>query len=141
MIVGFNLTKINVEKKKPIKGKIQITHDLTINKVTQQSLPTQEKKQALVFDFTFTINYEPAIGDITLGGNIIYFNEDIKTTESIQQAWKKNKKIPSATSVEVLNVIFARCNIKALELSTDLGLPSHLPLPRINRKEDPTSYI
>ena len=141
MIVGFNLTKIDVERKNPVQGKVQVKHDLNINNVSELKLPLKEKKQALTFDFLFTINYLPDIGDIKLGGQVIYFDEDSKKVASTFEQWKKNKKIPPAVSVEILNVIFARCNVKALELANDINLPPHLPLPKINLKEDPRQYI
>lgn len=141
MIVGFNLTKIDVERKNPVQGKVQVKHDLNINNVSELRLPLKEKKQALTFDFLFTINYLPNIGDIKLGGQVSYFDEDSKKVASTLEQWKKNKKIPSAVSVEILNVIFARCNVKALELANDINLPPHLPLPKINLKEDPRQYI
>ena len=141
MIVGFNFTKILVEKKNSLQGKIQIKHNVDIKDVVESALPLKEKKQALIVDFLFSIHYLPHAGDITLGGNVIYFHDDAKKITSIRDQWKRNKKIPPDVSVEILNVIFARCNVKALELATDINLPPHLPLPKINLKEDPRQYI
>ena len=56
MIVGFNLTKILVERKKPVQGKIKVNHDLRIDNVEQRPLPLKDKKNALIFEFVFNIN-------------------------------------------------------------------------------------
>lgn len=140
MIVGFNLTKILVERKKPVQGKIKVNHDLRIDNVEQRPLPLKDKKNALLFEFVFHINYEPGVGEVALQGNVLYY-DDQKKLDAIAQQWKKNKKVSPEVSVEVINVIFARCNVRALELSQELNLPAHLPLPQINLKEDPSKYI
>ncbi len=140
MIVGFNLTKVNVEKKKPVRGKIRINHDLQIHSVTEQPLPLKEKRQALVIDFLFSILYEPGIGEAVIGGNVLYF-DDAKKMEHVLSQWKQHKQLTADVSVEVLNVIMSKCNIKILALSQELNLPAHLPLPHIAQREDPRQYI
>jgi hypothetical protein len=141
MIVGFNLTKIAVDRLKPVTGKIKVSHDLRLEKVTKRPLPMKEQQDALVFDFVFELKYEPAVGSVILGGNVLYLHPDAKKTEETYAIWEKKKKITPEVSVEVLNTIFSRCNVKALELSHTLGLPSHLPMPKIDLKEDPRQYI
>ena len=140
MIVGFNLTKILVERKKPVKGKIKINHDLRIENVEQRPLPLKDKKNALLFDFVFHIAYEPSVGEIAIQGNVLYY-DDQKKLDAVLEQWKKNKKVPPEISVEVINVIFARCNVRALELAQEINLPAHLPMPQITLREDPSKYI
>ena len=49
-IVGFDFTKIEAEKKAPIKGKININNNVSIKMVEQQDLALgQEKKNVLKF--------------------------------------------------------------------------------------------
>ena len=141
MIVGFNLTKIVVDRNKPVRGKIKVNHDLRIVKVSKSQLPLKDKNEALVFDFEFEIKYDPGIGNILIGGNVLYFGSDAKKMNEICDNWEKKKKLPADVSVEVLNVIFARCNVKALEFANEINLPSHLPLPKISLEEDPSKYI
>ena len=123
-----------------MQGKIKVNHDLRIDNVEQRPLPLKDKKNALIFEFVFNINYEPGVGEVALQGNVLYY-DDQKKLDAIAQQWKKTKKVAPEVSVEVINVIFARCNIRALELSQELNLPAHLPLPQINLKEDPSKYI
>ena len=140
MIVGFNLTKILVERKKPVTGKIKINHDLRIENVEQRPLPLKDKKNALVFDFIFHILYEPGVGEIAIQGNVLYY-DDSKKLSAVLEQWKKSKKVSPEISVEVINTIFAKCNVRALELSQELNLPLHLPMPQITLREDPAKYI
>ena len=95
MIVGFNLTKIVVDRNKPVRGKIKVNHDLRIVKVSKSQLPLKDKKEALVFDFEFEIKYDPGIGNILIGGNVLYFGSDAKKMNEICDNWEKKKKLPA----------------------------------------------
>ena len=72
-IVGFNFEKVSVEKKNPIKGKIQIKSNVSITDVNEEKLPTgKTKMDGLRFNFEFIIDYTPSIGNITLKGHIFF---------------------------------------------------------------------
>ena len=140
MIVGFNFTKILVERNKPLHGNIKVTNDLRLERVEKRPLPLKEKKDALVFEFVFTVDYEPGVGKVLIGGDVLYI-DDQKKMDSTLSTWEKNKKIPPDVSLEIVNIILARCNIKTLELANELNLPAHLPMPKINIQDDPRKYI
>lgn len=140
MIVGFNLNKIHIERKKPVKGKIKVNHDLRFEKVEKRPLPLKEKKDVLLVDFVFQILYEPGIGEATLAGDVLYY-ADSKKIDELAAQWNKNKKLPADVTAELLNVILARCNVKTLLLTNELNLPAHLPLPQITLQEDASKYI
>ena len=54
-IVGFNFTKINVERKNTIKGKINISNDISLKDVKERDLSLGGAKQkGLSFVFNFT---------------------------------------------------------------------------------------
>ena len=135
-IVGFDFTKIDAEKKAPVKGKISINNNVTIKNVEEHDLNLgKEKRNALKFVFEFTAKYDPGIGDIKLGGNVIYMADSKKITE-ILDGWKKDKKLPKDISTGVLNNVLTRCNIQALILSRDINLPPPIPLPKVQAGED-----
>lgn len=143
MIVGFEINKINVERKKSeIKGVVKVKHNLNINSVKERDIVAfKDKKKGIDFEFLFAIDYEPDFGRINLYGSLMYTDNDKKIKEVVD-SWSKNKKIPHDVSVEVLNAILSRCNIKALELAEDVDLPSHIPLPRISMEKNKFSdYI
>ena len=135
-IVGFDFTKIDAEKKSPIKGKININNNVAIKNVEEQNLHLgNEKQNAIKFQFEFTSKYDPGIGAITLGGDIIFMG-DPKKVKEILDGWKKDKKLPKDISANILNNVLTRCNVQALILSRDLNLPSPIPLPKVQLDQE-----
>ena len=63
--------------------------------------------------------------------------------KSQKNSWKKNKKIgDEKVALQVLTTILTKCNIKALTLSQEIGLPPPIPLPiKINSNASPKNYI
>jgi hypothetical protein len=130
-IVGFDFVKIGAEKKNPVRGKISINNNVAIKSVEEHNLNLgRDKKDALKFEFEFIAKYDPDIGTIKLGGNVIYM-EDSKKVKDIMDGWKKDKKLPKDVSTGVLNTILTKCNVEALILSKDINLPPPIPMPKI----------
>ena len=141
MIVGFNFNKINVERKDMIKGKISISNNVSIKNIEEKDLALgKEKQNALKFTFEFDSKYEPNIGDIILGGDILFVG-DAKKAKEILDSWKKDKKIPKDVMTSVLNTVLTKCNIQALILSQEVNLPPPIPLPKVKRETEDKGYI
>lgn len=134
-IVGFNVKKINVERKESQKGKISIKNNISIKDVSKHSLEFgQKKKDALKFSFEFVTDYDvdkKSLAKINILGEVISIEQDL-VTKSILEQWKKDKKIDPEIMASVLNNALNKCNIQALLLSREVGLPSPIPLPKIN---------
>ena len=131
MIVGFNFNKIDVEKKEMVKGKISISNNVSIKNIEQKDLDFgKEKQNALKFIFEFNSKYEPNVGDIILGGDVLFVGEAKKTKEILDN-WKKDKKVPKDVMTSILNTVLTRCNIQALILSQEVNLPPPVPLPKV----------
>tara|TARA_Y100000310_G_C20209824_1_gene590785 strand:- start:77 stop:508 length:432 start_codon:yes stop_codon:yes gene_type:complete len=131
MIIGFHFTKILIEQQNQLKGKVGISNGVDITNVTEQKYSLKDKQKALTFHFTFTVDYKKDIGNITLDGDVMYLLDE-KRYKHVLDLWKKNKKIPPEESMIILNRVLHKCNIKALELSQELNLPPHIPLPKVN---------
>jgi hypothetical protein len=130
-IVGFNFTKILVEKKSGIKGKVDIKNNVSVKNVESTDLPLgTAKSKALKFSFEFISEYSPSIGQILFNGELLYMSEP-SMQEEILKNWKKSKEIPKATMSEILNTILMRCNVQALVLSRDVNLPPPIPMPKV----------
>ncbi len=129
MILGFELEKINVERKGRPMGNVKVKHNLNIDSVTERTLTALGKRKSLDIRFTFTVSYEPSLGNITIIGNVLYSDNDAKLA-NVMEHWKSKKKVIREASIEVVNSILARCNIKSLQLAEDLNLPYHMPLPK-----------
>ena len=132
-IVGFNLNKLSIERHNPIEGNVNVKTNLKINEVKEEKvlLELSKEKTTLQFDFEFSINYEPNIATIHFAGNVIDV-EDEKEAKKILKEWK-DKKLDEDLRLKISNMIWVKCNIKAFALEEELGLPVHIPLPRLTK--------
>jgi len=128
-LIGFNLRKLSAERKKDIKGKLEIKSNLTINKIEKEEIDIAG--EVLRFDFLYEIKYEPGFADIIFEGGVLVIPEDSK---KILKEWKK-KKIAEEIRIPIFNFIMSKCNIKALQLEEEFNLPLHLPMPRLSKQQ------
>ncbi|MBN1502737.1 hypothetical protein JW930_04275 [Candidatus Woesearchaeota archaeon] len=134
-IVGFNFTKIVVEKKKQAIGKINIANNFSIKEVREAKLNLGKSSQrGLEFNFEFSSKYQDDIGSIELFGFLIFMDKEEKVKEALS-SWKKDKKIPKEIIDQVYNHIISRSYVEALLLSREVQLPPPIPLPRIAQRQ------
>jgi len=132
-IIGFNFSKINVEKLKAVSGKVNISNNVALKDVETMKLPDAVNKQSgLRFIFNFVSKYEPGVGHIELQGEVLYFEKSDKIKQILND-WKKSKKVEGKVMESVMNTILAKCNIQALILSRDINLPPPVQLPKVAR--------
>lgn len=143
-IVGFNFTKLQAEKKNPIKEdtKLKINSKLGITKIEKEKLPTGKKQSdGLRLDFEFSLEYQPDIALVNIEG-FIYFLDDPEKVKEITQNWDKNKDLPIELKKQVLNTIILKATIRALSLEQEINIPPHMPFPSVqvgnenNRKDN-----
>ncbi|MBI3034348.1 hypothetical protein HYY72_04255 [Candidatus Woesearchaeota archaeon] len=135
MIIGFNFKKINIEKRNPVTGKVDINNNVSVTHVEESDFPLGKQKQkGVTFQFEFTSKYEPDVGGLLFTGEILYLG-DQKTNDEIIKGWQKSKTIPKEIMAEVIDTALTRCNIEALILSRDINLPPPVPLPKVKRDE------
>ena len=131
-IIGFNFTKMHIERKAPVTGKISVKNNVAIKDVEKKDFNLGKSKQVgLQFLFEFTVDYEPKIADIILEGEVIDLQEE-KRADAIIKEWKKSKKLEPAIMTNILNTVLGKANIQALILSKDMNLPPPIPLPKVN---------
>lgn len=140
-VIGFNFNKINVEKKEITQGKVNISNNVAIKNIEQKDIALGKNKQdALKFTFEFSSKYEPGLGNILLGGDVLYLT-DAKKSKEILDGWKKEKKIPKEIMAGILNTVLSKCNIQALILSQEVNLPPPIPLPKVKVGDKSKDYI
>nr|MBA4405186.1 hypothetical protein [Nanoarchaeum sp.] len=132
-IVGFNFEKIIVERQNKITGKLDIKNNLNITSVEKEKLNITNTEDVLKFNFNYTVNYEPNVGLINIAGHLL-FMDNAKQVKDILTDWEKKKSLPKELAPQILNTILAKCNIKSLSLSQEVGLPPHVRLPLIRNK-------
>jgi len=143
-IIGFNFDKILVENKmldRERANKVE-TH-IVINDIKQEKTGVNVKEGVIRLDFLFELAYEPKVADMLLCGHVTYVGPE-KEIKQMLADWKKNREKVDFDSIRsILNLVLVKCNIKALELSQEVNLPPHLPLPLMAKqpKSDAEKYI
>ena len=134
-IIGFNLTKISIERKEKVEGQLKIDQNIDILDVTKEKIQIAKDEEALKITFKFTINYSDETAKLEFLGSVLTLpdKEELKT---IMDSWK-DKKLPDQARMGLFNFIMNKCNIKALNLEDDMALPYHIPMPRINPQQNP----
>ena len=135
-IIGFNYKRMNVEKKKPAKGNINVSYNIVIDDVKKAKVNIgNSKKGGAEFTFKFKVNYEPEMADLVLEGSLVYIGEEDKVKEVLKK-WDDKKKITKDVFEEVYNYIFRKSNVQALMLTKEMGLPPHFKMPKVSIKEE-----
>jgi len=132
--VGFNFNKISVEKKKESTKDIKI--DTKINLLDIESVDselTQEGNKIIRLRFLYEVEYSPGIAKIEVGGKIILMGTT-EEAEKVMDSWK-TKKLDENLRVQAFNIILRKANVKALELEEEMGLPLHLPFPKLKKAD------
>ena len=128
-IIGFNLTKISVKRKEKVEGKLELKQNIDIKTIDKEKIPIS-KDEALRIKFKFSVDYSNDMANVELEGSLLTLPEkdEMKT---ITKDWK-DKKIANEIRIPLFNFIISKCNIKALSLEDEMGLPLHVPMPRID---------
>jgi len=134
-VIGFNFTKINIEKlKEPSEAdKLKISTSIDIPEIKEvKSNFLKAKDQVLEAEFTFTVNYDPKVAKVDLKGRL-FASVEPKLAKEVMQQWKK-KKMPGEFRYVLFNVILKKSTLKALYLEEELNLPLHMPMPSFKKK-------
>ncbi len=137
-IIGFSFTKMQAEKRSPVHGQININNNVAVTDLQDANLSMAQSKKGLKLLFAFTSTFEPDLGSLQLDGEVILL-EDTKVAEELLSNWQKSKSLPPELMPIVLNAILERCNIQALIMARDIGLPAPIPLPKVNMQNMPAA--
>ncbi|MFH1972805.1 MAG: hypothetical protein ABIJ18_04990 [archaeon] len=131
-VIGFNFDKFHVEKKKQLEAPIKVDSSMKIVDIKKEGLRMGEEdtEKILKVDYEFGIKYDPKQAEILIEGHLLY-HEDEKKLDKILSEWKKTKKFDAEMTQLIMNNILLRCNIKALLLGQEIGLPPHIRMPMI----------
>ncbi|MAE49641.1 hypothetical protein CMI48_02320 [Candidatus Pacearchaeota archaeon] len=137
-VIGFNFTKIEASRSQEFKPGFTITTDIEFTDVREHALDVLKDGQAMIVSFLYRINYKDKKKDIAT----VYFEGDITLSVSKEEAkditkqWKK-RKLPNSFKIPFFNLILKKCTPKALIIEEDIGIPNHLPLPKIGPGQAP----
>lgn len=130
-IIGFSIKKIEASRDAEPQSSLKANSTPKITDVKEIDIASLGQK-ALVISFEFKTEYEPDIGKISISGDVLYMAANNK---EILEQWKSKETMPDEAYLEVVNALFRRCLVKALNLADDLQLPTPIQLPFIRPKE------
>ena len=62
--------------------------------------------------------------------------DETDKVKEIIDAWKNKKKIEADVMTPILNNILSKCNIQAILISKEIGLPPPVQLPKVQIKNN-----
>ncbi|MEK6895768.1 MAG: hypothetical protein AABX48_04585 [Nanoarchaeota archaeon] len=136
-LVGFNFNKIVAEKISQERPKnLTINTGIDISTISKADTNiSMGKEEILHIEFNYKIEYNPKYAQIQFSGEV-FLAVDKKISLEILKQWKE-KALSEEFKITIFNIIFRKSNIKALDLEDQIGLPLHIPLPRLsNEKKD-----
>jgi len=131
-IIGFSIKKILAEVKEIKKTNLEVTSNLNLEGLKETKIEST-KQPSIIIEFNFYVDYKPNVAKIEFKGHLILLDDENKTEEIIK-SWKQ-KKLPDEIKLPILNYILERCNVKALKFEEELGLPLHIPLPKLGERK------
>lgn len=134
-VLGFNFSKISVEKFPNKVENLQLNTNIDISDITTVKADMLKTNDELIgIKFSYSIKYDPNFAKIEFTGDIL-LSVDPKLAKNVLKEWK-DKKFPEEFQVFVYNVILRKANIRALELEDEMNLPLHFPLPSLKKQEE-----
>jgi len=133
-LVGFNFTKINLEKKSSDLKDLKINTGIDISEITEANSDIFKSSDKLIaIKFEYNIKYEKNIATLNFFGNLVVSLEPEQAKDILKQ-WKK-KKMPDEFRLNIFNIILRKSSLKALQFEEELNLPPHIPLPSFRPPE------
>lgn len=130
-IVGFNYSKVFLQRKEKLDDNMTITQNLVIKDITDDKMDIS-KQEVLNVKFSFTVEYSNDNAKLELEGNVIILPEKSELKRFLNE-WK-DKKIPEEYKVDLFNFIMGKCNVKSISLEDEFSLPLHFPTPKLTEK-------
>lgn len=131
--IGYSVEKILAENKKLIKENLEVSTDISIKNVFEDEIELFKEETPLKISFEFKVEYKPGFADIMIKGAILILFEK-KLAKEILKEWAKNKKVPEDIRIDLFNFIISKTTLRAIQIEEELGVPYHLPLPRLEKK-------
>lgn len=130
--IGFNFTKISVERFAPVKTGVKIQTSVDIKEIkTAKADLFNSKEDFLEVKFSYSVKYEPKAAELNFEGLVLIAAES-KEAKEILKSWKK-KELPEEFRIQVVNIVMRKANLKALVFEDEMNLPLHVPLPALRK--------
>ena len=135
-VIGFNFTKISVERLKSSVENLKISTSMDIPELKQiDSNILKIKEDVLEAKFKYVVNYDPGFAKVDIEGTIILALDSKMAKEALSQ-WKKKTPGPEDLKIFLYNVVIKKATPKALDLEDGLNLPLHMALPMMRKNKE-----
>lgn len=132
-IIGFAFKKISAEKSENVPKDVKLNYNIELKEIVKDKIEDLNQ-EVLRIEFNFIVKYEPKFGEISLHGYVL-LSLDAEKSKEVLKKWK-SKKVSDDIRIPLFNFIMTKCNIKAINLEDDIGLPLHVPMPRLSNQQD-----
>ena len=144
-VVGLVVKSISARKMEEFIGAAQISNNANIKNVEEQQL-VAIGRPSLKISFEYKSDYQTdkkkSFAEIVISGDVFFADGP---NEKVIDGWKKEKKLPEALNLNVINMILHKCMIESLGLSEKLQLPPPVALPFASpntpKVDAPSRYI
>lgn len=132
-ILGFNYTKLCAEKRTKVEKPTLRTNIRFTNLEKEKS--ELKENEIVKMSFIYELLYTTAESETEKQGEIIcegflFVTFSKEESKDLWKLWKK-KEVSSAVKLPLFNYILRKCTTKAVLLQEEVGLPSHIPIPRL----------
>ena len=138
-IMGFNLTSMHIEKFENVKGKFKVTSSMHIKDIKEEKASPIQNQNLAKLEFEYNLTYEQKLAELKFKGIMMIMGSPAEIKDLVSE-WKKKNTLISEFKIRIYNTIFHKCNLKALELEDEFGLPTHIQLPSLKEEEKKASY-
>lgn len=129
-LLGFNFTKIQIEKFKERVEDLKINTRIDVSDIKEAKTSIlKTKDEILTVKFIYGLDYEPGMAKLDIEGNLIISLES-KEAKEVLKEWK-DKKMPENFRNTIFNLILKKATLKALQLEEEMNLPIHMRLPTL----------
>ena len=137
LVLGFNITKIEMEKVALAVpgGQIEVRLSPKVKEMRLGEMRTPTGKiNGIEILFRYEIEYNPKIANGVIEGAILYLPPQKEKIDEILNLWEDDKKMDPVTFAEVVNFITKEVSPILMMLSKEMRLPYHIPIPRVEVK-------
>jgi hypothetical protein len=132
-IIGFGLTKLNVENKGYTRdSNFTTAQNVKFVELEKENSELLKENDVIKLIFEYSVNYEDKskkqLGAVLISG-FLAFSASKEETKNFQKSWKK-KELPQEFQLPLINLVLDKCTIKAASLEEDVNLPLHIAIPR-----------
>ncbi|MDV3103115.1 hypothetical protein [Thermococcus waiotapuensis] len=136
-VIGINITRIEFEKKiQPFFGgriEVNLSPKVKDMRLGEIRTPTGET-QGIEILFKYEIAYRPEIAEGFIEGAVMYLPQRSEEIDEILDTWESERKVKPEVFAEVVNFITHSAAPMLFVIAKEMGLPYHVPLPRVDVK-------